>query len=125
MRSAFIAMIDDDEELCLSLVDLIRSAGHRAEPFASADAYLASPDRSLFDCIVADVALPGMSGLDLVRMLRTQENTVPVILITALPDGRLDGEARSVGALCLLRKPFEALALLEWVEKLSNARPSG
>jgi len=95
----------------------MRSVGHRAQPFASAEAYLASPHRLLFDCVVADVAMPGIDGLGLVRKLREQDSTIPVILITALPDRRLEGRADSVGAQCLLRKPFEAEALIECIDK--------
>jgi FixJ family two-component response regulator len=125
VSSAFVAIVDDDEELCSSLVDLMHSVGHRAEPFASAETYLAS-SMPLFDCVVADVAMLGMSGLDLVRRLREQGATIPVILMTALPDGHLHEEATSSGAQCLLRKPFEAVALLESVERsLSDERPLG
>jgi FixJ family two-component response regulator len=113
----FIAIIDDDDVLCSSLVDLMRSSGHRAEPFASAEAFLASPHLALFDCVIADVHLPGMTGLDLVRRFRQHESATPIILITALPGEVLGDEAVAVGAQCLLRKPFEAQALLEWIEK--------
>jgi FixJ family two-component response regulator len=117
VSSSFIAIIDDDEELCLSLVDLIHSVGHRAEPFASAESFLSSPNLPIFDCIVADVHMPGMSGFDLVRRLRREDRATPVILITALPDDHLDEEALSAGALSLMRKPFEAAILLESVER--------
>jgi len=113
----FIAVIDDDEALCSSLVDLMRSAGYRAEPFKSAETFLMCSDRLGFGCIIADIHMPGMSGLDLVRNLREQGITTPVILITALPDRHLHEEAMSVGALCLLRKPFETGSLLEYVER--------
>jgi FixJ family two-component response regulator len=58
-----------------------------------------------------------MSGLELLRNLHKQGIMTPVILITALPDTQLDGDAISAGALCLLRKPFETEALLDWVER--------
>lgn len=124
MSNPFIAIIDDDEELCFSLVELMRSIGHRAEPFASAEKFLSSPNLPSFDCVVADVHMPGMSGIDLVRSLREEYRATPVILITALPHNHLDDEALSVGALCLIRKPFEAAVLVESVERsLSNERP--
>ncbi len=63
----FVGIVDDDDVLCSSLVDLMRSVGIRAEPFASAETFLASPSLLLFSCVVADVHMPGTSGLDLVR----------------------------------------------------------
>ena len=123
MKSPLVAIIDDNEALCLSLVDLMRSIGYRAEPFFKADTLLASPNLSLFDCVIADVCMPGMSGVDLARKFREQGDSVPVILITALPDRRLDDEAVSVGAQCLLRKPLDTQALLECLARsLSSER---
>ena len=124
MRSPYVAIIDDDEALCSSLADLMRSKGYRTESFASADALLTSPNLALFDVMIADVHMPGMSGLDLIRKLRELNVTTPVILITALPDRQLDNEAISVGAQTLLRKPFETKTLLDCVDSsLSNERP--
>jgi FixJ family two-component response regulator len=111
----FVAVVDDDTALCSSLVDLMRSLGYRAEPFYSARALLTFADRPSLDCIIADVHMPAMSGLDLLRELREQGVITPVILITALPDRHLDDEATSRGALCLLRKPFEISALLDCI----------
>jgi FixJ family two-component response regulator len=62
--------------------------------------------------------MPGMGGFSLVRELRRQGITTPVILITALPDRHLDEEAVTIGALCLLRKPFETTSLLDHVERI-------
>jgi FixJ family two-component response regulator len=124
VRSPLIAIIDDDETLCSSLVDLMRSIGYRAEAFASAETFLALSNLILFACVIADVHLPGMSGLELARKLHEQGGMSPVILITGLPERRLDDEAISVGARCLLRKPLETKTLLDWVERsLSNERP--
>jgi FixJ family two-component response regulator len=113
----FVGVVDDDEALCLSLVDLMRSIGYRAEPFASAEELLMSAQRFGLDCIIADIHMPGTGGLSLLRKLREQGFMMPVILITALPDENLDEEAASTGALCLLRKPFKTGALLDWVER--------
>jgi FixJ family two-component response regulator len=120
-----VAIIDDDEALCSSLVDLMRSVGYRAVPFASAETFLTSSTLIGLDCVIADVHMPGMGGLNLVRKLHEQGVVTPVILITALPDKHLDDEAISLGAQCLLRKPFETNTLLDCVERsLSNERPT-
>lgn len=124
VRNALIAIIDDDEGLCSSMVDLMRSIGYRAESFTSAEGFLASSSAALFDCVIADVHMRGMSGLDLVRKLREQGGAAPAILITALADKRLNDEAISAGAQCLLRKPFETKALLDCIERsLCNEQP--
>ncbi|SDS53671.1 response regulator transcription factor [Bradyrhizobium canariense] len=113
----FIAVVDDDEALCSSLVDLMRSIGYRAEPFASAEAFLVSPNRFGLHCIIADIHMPGMGGLNLLRALHEQGIVTPVVLITALTDKHLDEEAASRGALCLLRKPFEISSLLDHIDR--------
>lgn len=123
VTSALVAIIDDDEALCSSLADLMRSVGYRAEAFASAEAFMASSNLFLFGCVIADIHMPGMGGLSLVRRLQEQGTMTPVILITALPDRHLDDDAISVGAQCLLRKPFETKTLLDRVERsLSDER---
>jgi FixJ family two-component response regulator len=117
VTSPLVAIIDDDEALCLSLVDLMRSIGYRAEPYTSAEVFLTSSSLFSLNCIVADVHMPGMGGLDLARELHKRGIMTPVILITALPDKNLDNEAIAVGAQGLLRKPFETNALLDCVER--------
>ena len=117
MTSPLVSVIDDDESLCSSLADLLRSVGYRVEQYGSAEAFLTSSNLPTLDCILADIHMPGMSGLDLLRELRDQGVTTPVILITALSDKHLDAEAISLGAQCLLRKPFETNSLLECVER--------
>jgi len=124
VTSPLVAIVDDDEALCSSLVDLMRSIGYRAEPHYSAEKFLTSVNLLNVQCIVADVHMPGMSGFDLVRRLRELGFMTPVVLITALPDMHLDEEAILVGAQCLLRKPFEIESLLDCVERsLPDERP--
>lgn len=112
-----IAIIDDNEALCASLVDLMRSVGYFAWSFGSAEAFLRSEHLFNVRCIIADVHMPGMGGLNLLRELKQQGITAPVILITAVPDVRLDEDAVTLGAKCLLRKPFETSVLLERLEE--------
>jgi FixJ family two-component response regulator len=95
----------------------MRSVGYRAEPFYSAETLLMSADRSSLDCIIADVHMPGMGGLNLLRELHELGVLTPVILITALTDKHLDNEAASRGATYLLRKPFETSTLLDCIER--------
>jgi FixJ family two-component response regulator len=115
MTVPIVAIIDDDEPLCLSLADLMRSMGYRVTYFPSAEAFLVC-ERSASSCIIADIHMPGMGGLNLIRKLREKGVMTPVILITALADRYLDEEANSIGAFCLLRKPFEPNSLLNQVE---------
>ncbi len=125
VRNSLIAIIDDDEALCTSLVDLMLSVGYRAEPFFQAETLLTSPNLFRYDCVIADVDMPGIGGLIVARKLRERDKWIPVILITALPDGQLEAEAISVGALCLLRKPLETQTLLDRLARsLSSERPS-
>ena len=116
MKSPFIAVVDDDVALCSSLADLIQSSGYRVEQFLSAETFLMSASLLSFDCIVADVYMPGKSGIRLVQELHERGIMTPVILITGQTEKRLDVEAISTGAKCLLRKPFEMSALLENIE---------
>ena len=125
MRSPLIAIVDDDAALCTSLVDLMFSVGYRAEPFFQAEELLTSPNLSRYDCVIADVDMPGTGGLIVARKVRERDELMPVILITALPDRQLEAEAISVGALCLLRKPLETQTLLDCLARsLSSERPS-
>lgn len=117
MTSALVSIIDDDDALRSSIVDLLRSVGYRVDQYGSAETFLASSNPAGFDCILADIHMPGMSGLDLLQKLHEQGITTPVILITALPDQHLDAEAMVLGAQCLLRKPFRTNSLLDCVER--------
>jgi FixJ family two-component response regulator len=117
VNSALIAIVDDDDMLRSSIANLMRSFGYRAEPFASAEALLMSSRLPLFDCVVADVHMPGMDGFGLARWLAKRDRWVPLILITASSERRLDDEAISAGARCFLRKPIEIKALADCVER--------
>lgn len=100
----------------MALVESLRSLGYGSSGYASAQDYVrAIGDRS-FDCVVTDVHLPGMSGLDLLKCLAARGSTTPVVLITARSDSNLEVKAAAAGAACLLRKPFEINDLIKCIE---------
>jgi FixJ family two-component response regulator len=118
-----IAIIDDDVGIRNALRALMRSASYRTETFPSAEEFVASDGASLSDCVITDVAMQGMSGLELAALLKSRGCTVPVILISALTDKDLELKALFNGARCLLRKPVESNALISLVEESIASRP--
>ena len=116
-----IAIIDDDESLRLALVGFVRSLGYRATGFASADEFLAAGAAGTSDCIVTDIQMPGLSGIDLKHHLTRAGCRVPVIMVTARTEPALHERALASGALCLLRKPFTDDALIGCLERALTA----
>jgi FixJ family two-component response regulator len=116
-----IAVIDDDEPFRTALVESLCSLGYRAREFASAEEYLAASGESSCDCIITDIHMPGMSGLDLQRLLMARDRRMPVIMITARGDPGLEARVAASGAVCLLKKPFGADALIGCLEKALEA----
>ena len=112
-----IAIIDDDESLRLALVGFVRSLGYRATGFASADEFLAAGAAGASDCIVTDIQMPGLSGIDLKDHLIRTGCRVPVIMVTARTEPALHERALASGALCLLMKPFADDALIGCLER--------
>lgn len=92
------------------------ASGYDARGFASAEEFVAAGGIDTYGCIVSDIHMPGMSGLDLKRLLVTRGCEVPVILITARMEAGLESRVLSTGAVCLLSKPFEADALIGCIE---------
>ena len=114
---ALISVIDDDESSRISLASLMRSLGFRVNAYASADDFVNSGTHNSTQCIISDLQMPGTSGIQLKRWLDAQSCRTPVIMITARPEARLHAQAIASGAFCLLKKPFDAAALVENVEK--------
>ncbi|TNE64807.1 MAG: response regulator [Alphaproteobacteria bacterium] len=100
-----------------AILGLLRAAGYQATGFGSAEDFLAADDSVRFSCIVSDIQMPGISGLELKRTLAADGCDTPVVLITARSEADLTDRARESGALCLLRKPFEADSLLNCIDK--------
>jgi len=107
-----IAIVEDDESLRPALLGLVRSLGYQGEGFDSAEAFLAAGAQYRAACLVTDLQLPGIGGLELKAHLDEAGCALPVIAITARTEAALDARALAAGALCLLRKPFEADALI-------------
>ena len=111
----FVAVVDDEQSMREAVESLLRSAGHRCEGFASAEALLACPRLAAVACLVLDIGLPGMDGLELQQRLLHQR--VPIVFITAttdlLPLRRT--QALQAGAIAFLPKPFSEQELLDAV----------
>ena len=107
-----VHIIDDDQAMRESLVFLLRSAHIAAETFASGPAFLASLPDDRLRCVITDVRMPEMSGLELLRRLREMKIVVPVIVITGHGDVPLAVEAMKFGAIDFLEKPFDDEVLL-------------
>lgn len=113
--SKTIAIIDDDEAMQDSLRDLLESAGLVASCFGSAEEFLESDLHTRAACLVVDIRMPGMSGLELQATLKEEECQIPIIFITAHGDARMRIKAMREGAVEFLSKPFDHQLLLEKV----------
>ncbi|WP_027135459.1 response regulator transcription factor [Geminicoccus roseus] len=112
-----IAIIDDDASVRAAMGGLIRSLGFDCRLFASAEEFLATARPEDMDCLVMDVQMPGMSGLELQRHLQARHVTVPVVIITAYPEPQIREQALRAGAIGFLAKPFPAEAMIDCLEQ--------
>ena len=116
-REPLVAVIDDDESFRVALAEALSSLGYGARAFASAEEFFADHETAPYDCVITDIHMPGMSGFDLTLWLLAHHFSVPVIMITAHAEPGLEARAAAIGAVCLLRKPFEADALTQCLER--------
>jgi FixJ family two-component response regulator len=114
-QAPVISIIDDDDSVRKSTSRLIRSLGFIAHTFASAKDFLDSPHLTGSGCLIVDVQMPGMTGIELQQLLRTQGHSVPIIFISAFPDKSIKEQALEGGALGFLGKPFRPAALIECI----------
>ena len=114
---SLISVIDDDESMRNAVVALVRSSGYQGRGFASAEEFLAYGAVQSFACIISDIQMPGMSGIELKQHLSASQYAVPVIMITARQDAGLEESAIASGAFCFLQKPFEADTLIDCLER--------
>jgi FixJ family two-component response regulator len=111
-------VVDDDEEVRESIGTFFRSAGIRTEKFDAAEALLAWPELGRMRCLITDLHMPGMDGLDLQRELKRQGRDVPVILMTAYATQECRERAKALGISAFITKPTDPETLLEEVEEL-------
>ncbi len=123
-EKSLIAIVDDDESLREATKGLMRSMGYAAETFASAPDFLSSPQLGLIACLIADVCMPEMSGLELHDHLVGLGESIPTILITAHPDDSARRRALNNGVIGYLSKPFKEDDLLDCIQSaLTAGRP--
>lgn len=112
-----IAVIDDDESVRVSLEGLIRSLGHAVACFDSARAYLDSDAAGETACVISDVQMPGMTGIELKEALNASGVKTPVILMSAFADDAARARGERAGVSCFLSKPFSGAKLIECLER--------
>jgi len=118
-----VAIVDDDESQARATQSLLRAAGFGTAAFTDAESFLASATRASAACLVADMRMPGMSGLELYKALVASGEGIPTVLITAYPQDITRSRAREAGIKCVLGKPFAAEDLLECIsEALATPR---
>jgi FixJ family two-component response regulator len=113
--SKLIAILDDDESICDSLRDLMESAGLEARCFGSAEEFLESGLHRQAACLITDILMPKMSGLELQARLKDEECDIPVIFITAYGDAKMRIQAMREGAVEFLAKPFDHQLMIKTV----------
>lgn len=114
-NSKVVAIVDDDESVREALQGLLKGAGHPALVFASAEEFLNSGEQQHAGCLIADIRMPGMSGLQLQVKLNSEQLRIPIIFITAHGDEKMRIQALRAGAVDFLIKPFRKNALLSSV----------
>jgi FixJ family two-component response regulator len=112
-----IAVIDDDLRVCESLVNLFASYGYRAESYLSAEQFLGSGGLSRSSCIIADVQMPHVSGLELLQYVKNSDTSVPVVIITGKPSENTEAFYLERGAIGFFRKPVDGDALVDVVRR--------
>lgn len=112
VQRPLISVVDDDESVRESLPDLLREFGFEAQTFSSAEEFLTSEIVADTNCLVLDVAMPGMSGPDLQQELKLREQSIPIVFVTAQHDATVRPRLMAQGAVECLFKPFEPADLL-------------
>jgi FixJ family two-component response regulator len=116
-KPSVVSVVEDDQFFRESLTRLMRSLGYAVDGFSSAADFLASPRLLETICLIADVQMPVMSGLELHRTLIEADHVIPTILVTAYPNDIDRARARDDGVVCYLAKPIDEMHLMECLHK--------
>jgi len=121
LSTPLISVVDDDASVRAATENLLKSRGYIAQIFASAEELLRSPQLNETSCVITDVQMSAMSGLELLAEMRTRGYDAPFIFITAFPNDRVRASALGAGAIGFLAKPFAGQALIECLDTALNA----
>ena len=110
-----VAIVDDDKSIRNATQDLLKAAGFSTATFEDAESFLGSASRASASCVVADIRMPGMNGLELYQTLVASGDGIPTVIITAHPEDATRARAREAGITCYLSKPFAPDELVECV----------
>jgi FixJ family two-component response regulator len=117
-----ISIIDDDASVRFATNNLVTSLGYTAHAFASAEEFLLSADLNDTSCIIADVQMPEMTGVELQSLLHSRGSCIPFIFITAFPEERIRAQVLKAGATCFLIKPFDGRTLIKYLDAAVQTR---
>jgi FixJ family two-component response regulator len=120
-----ISVVDDDASVRAATDNLLRSLGYAVCTFVSAEEFLRSAHLDDTSCVIADVQMPGMSGVDLQARLLSQGYRVPFIFITAFPEKTIRARALKAGAICFLTKPFDRQTLIRCLDTALEGHRGG
>jgi FixJ family two-component response regulator len=124
-RIGTVAIVDDDDDLREALASLLRAARFTIDTFSTAESFLDWPRRREVSCLVLDVRLPGMSGIELQKKLADEGNSCPILFVSAHGDGRVRDLVMKAGATAFLSKPVRSQALLQEIDvalKISRSK---
>lgn len=116
LSTPLISVVDDDASVRAATENLLKSRGYIVQTFASAEDFLRSPRLNETSCVISDLQMPVMSGLDLLAEMRARGHGVPFIFITAFPNDRVRASALDAGAIGFLAKPFAGHTLIECLD---------
>jgi FixJ family two-component response regulator len=120
-----ISIIDDDPFVRTATDGLVRSLGYRATTFASAEEYLQSHRINDTSCVITDVQMPGLSGVELQSLLVARGNSTPMIFITAFPEEKVRARVLQAGAIGFLTKPFDEDHLIKHLQTALRSHDGG